>query len=103
MYLASNIVVQIYQHHFGTMFYDKPLMSHAFPQLLCFDLLPSSSFLCALSSTPSATEGGLQISPQDYELFKVLKSQPKKISDAIKAFKKRGQTQPESDEEDFEE
>ena len=87
---ASNNVVQIYQYQgFGTKFCDKPLMSHAFPQLLCFDILPSSSFLRALATTPTAVEGGLEISLEDFNLFKHLEYQPKKISDAIKAFKKR--------------
>jgi len=63
-------------------------MSHAFPQLFCFDILPSSSFLCVLSATPTSVEGGLQISNEDIDLFKKLKAQPKKISEAIKAFKK---------------
>jgi len=87
---ASNIAVQVYQYQgFGIKFCDKPLMSHAFPQLFCFDILPSSSFLCDLSATPTSVEGGLQISNEDIDLFKKLKAQPKKISKAIKAFKTR--------------
>jgi len=78
-------------------------MSHAFPQLFCFDIFPSSSFLCALSITPTTVEGGLQISQDDLDLFKKLKAQPKKISDVIKALKKRKKlgvnTQPDSDGE----
>lgn len=100
---ASNIAVQVYQYQgFGTKFGDKPLMSHSFPQLFCFDIFPSSAFLCALSTTPIAVEGGLQISQDDLNLFKKLKAQLKKISDAIKALKKRkgAKTQPDSDVEE---
>ncbi|KAF9472309.1 hypothetical protein BDN70DRAFT_490057 [Pholiota conissans] len=100
---ASNIVVQVYQHHFGTKFYDKPLVSHAFPTLHCFDIIPSMSFLCALQNVPSAIEGGLQVSAEDLNLFKLLKSQPVKIANAMKAFRKRSRvTQVGSDGEDVE-
>ena len=81
-------------------------MSHSFPQLFCFDILPSSSFLCVLSTAASSVEGGLEISQEDLELFKQLKAQSKSISDAIKAFKKRNNLPPNnqleagSDDED---
>lgn len=64
-------------------------MSHAFPQLFCFDILPESSFLCVLSIMPTSVEGGLQISNEDLDPFNKLEAQPKKISEAIKAFRKR--------------
>jgi hypothetical protein len=98
---ASNLAAQVYQC--GTKFCDKPLMSHPFPQLFCFDIFPSSAFLCALSTTPIAVEGGLQISQDDLDLFKKLKAQPKKISDTIKALKKHNKSgtnnQPDSDKQ----
>ncbi|KAF9554421.1 hypothetical protein CPC08DRAFT_712887 [Agrocybe pediades] len=88
---ASNIAVQMYQYQgIGIRkFTEKPLMSHAFSQLLCFNLIPSSSFLCVLSEPPLKTEGGLVVSQADIDLFKALKAQPTPIANAIKEFKKR--------------
>jgi len=63
-------------------------MSHPFPQLFCFNIFPLSAFLCALSTAPTTVEGGLQISQDDLILFKKLKAQLKKITDAIKALTK---------------
>ncbi len=80
---VSNIGVQIYEHHFGTRFYEKP-PSHTFPQVKCFDILPSSSFLCLLEHVPVRVEGGLQISPQDFAFFKNLKAQVPSIINALK-------------------
>ena len=103
---ASNIVIQMYQYQgIGTRFTEKPLSSHPFPQLQAFDLIPSTSFLCALSTTPTAVEGGLQISQEDLQLFKSLRAQPDQISTAIKAFKKAKAKQKDngdSEEEDIE-
>jgi hypothetical protein len=31
--MALNIVIQVFQYHFGSHFYDKPHMNHPFPQL----------------------------------------------------------------------
>ncbi|KAF9554270.1 hypothetical protein CPC08DRAFT_821803 [Agrocybe pediades] len=86
---ASNIAVQMYQYQgIGTLFTEKPLMHHAFPHLLCFDLIPSSSFLSVLGETPIRTEDDLSISQADLNLFHTLKARPIAISNAIKKFKK---------------
>ncbi|KAF9479795.1 hypothetical protein BDN70DRAFT_921032 [Pholiota conissans] len=56
-------------------------------------------------NVPSAIEGGLQVSAEDLNLFKLLKSQPVKIANAMKAFGKRSrvtQVPVGSDGEDVE-
>jgi hypothetical protein len=89
---ASNIVIQVFQYHFGSHFYDKPHMNHPFPQLYCFDIIPSTLFFCALQSSPVIPDDrqpGIEVSPQDIALFKTLRKQQKDIEKAIKVFNKR--------------
>jgi hypothetical protein len=98
---ASNIVIQVYQHQgFGGKFFDTPMSMHAFPQLHCFDIIPSSAFLCVLHAAPSTVERGLQISAHDYEIFKDLNSKREKIATAMKAFKKRPRANNGNDSDD---
>ena len=88
---ASNIVVQVYQYNFGTHFHDKPLMNHPFPQLHCFDIIPSILFLCALQKSPIIPRNGqpgLEVSQEDADLFKVLCKRHQDIVKAVKAFNK---------------
>jgi hypothetical protein len=89
--MASNIVIQVFQYHFGSHFYDKPHMNHLFPQLQCFDIIPSTLFLCALQSSPVVPvdgQPGIEVSPQDITLFKILQKKQKDIEKAIKVFNK---------------
>jgi len=85
---VSNIVVQVFEHHFGHQFYEK-CPSHALPQLKCFDLLPSTSFLCSLGIVPNSVEGGLKISADDYSVFQTLKKGLPVIFEAVKLLKGR--------------
>ena len=88
---ASNIVIQVFQYNFGTHFHDKPLMNHAFPQLLCFDIIPSILFLCDLQKPPILPRNGqgLQVSQEDADLFKVLRKRQEVIVNAVKTFNLR--------------
>ncbi|KAF8872673.1 hypothetical protein CPB84DRAFT_1829734 [Gymnopilus junonius] len=89
---ASNIVIQVFQYHFGSRFYDKPHMSHPFPQLYCFDIIPSTLFLCTLHSSPIAGQLGLEVSSEDITLFKALRNKQEEIGKAIKVFNQRKKT-----------
>ena len=83
-------------------------MNHPFPQLYCFDIIPSTLFLCALQSPPVVPvdgQPGIEVSPQDITLFKTLRKKQKDIEKAIKVFNKRkgsstAPTGPDSEEED---
>ena len=96
---ASYIAVQVYEHHFGLQFYEKP-PSHAFPQLKCFDMIPSNHFLCALKHVPQASETGLRISTGDFDMFKLLKAKLPSITRAISDLRKKSTS--ESTEVEFE-
>ena len=98
---ASNIVIQVFQYNFGTHFHDKPLMNHPFPQLHCFDIIPSILFLCALQKSPILPRNGqpgLEVSQEDAELFKVLRKRHQDIVNAVKTFNKRKKS-TQNDEE----
>ena len=77
---------------------DKP--SHAFPQLKCFDMIPSNHFLCALKHVPQASETGLRISTGDFDMFKLLKAKLPSITRAISDLRKKSTS--ESTEVEFE-
>ena len=97
---ASYIAVQVYEHHFSLQFYEKP-PSHAFPQLKCFDMIPSNHFLCALNHVPQASETGIRISTEDFDMFKLLKAKLLSITRAISDLKKKKSTS-KSTEVEFE-
>ncbi|PPR07227.1 hypothetical protein CVT24_010170 [Panaeolus cyanescens] len=87
---ASNIVIQIYQHHYGTRFNDKPQSgSSLFPHLDCFDIIPSSMFICSLLHSPKATPGGLLVSTEDSNTYQILRKLLPQISLALKTLNKR--------------
>ena len=89
---ASNIVIQVFQYNFGTHFHDKPLMNHPFPQLHCFDIIPSTLFLCDLQKSPILPRNGqpgLEVSQEDADLFKVLRKRHVDIVEAVKTFNSR--------------
>jgi hypothetical protein len=89
---ASNIVIQVFQYNFGTHFHDKPLMNHPFPQLHCFDIIPSILFLCDHQKSPILPKNGqpgLEISQEDADLFKVLRKRHQDIVKAVKNFNLR--------------
>ncbi|KAF9046102.1 hypothetical protein BJ165DRAFT_1583501 [Panaeolus papilionaceus] len=90
---ASNLVVQVFQFHFGNRFNDKPQSGSGslFPHLRCFDIIPSSMFICLLSQQPTVAAGGngLIVSPQDVELFQSLRKFTPQIALALKTLKKR--------------
>ena len=97
---ASNIVIQVFEFHFGTLFSERP-PSHKFPQLKCFDIIPSALFLCALQHSPAQTEAGLKISTDDSNLFKCLKAQMSNLTEAIKELtKKKKKSAGDNDGED---
>lgn len=64
-------------------------MNHAFPQLHCFDIIPSTPFLCALQWPPITSVGGLEVSSADIAIFKALRSMQEGIGKAIKVFSQR--------------
>ena len=79
---ASYIAIQVYEHHFGVQFYEKP-SSHAFPQLKCFDMIPANHFLGALKHLPTNLDTGLRISTEDFNVLKLLKARLQSITRAI--------------------
>ena len=85
---ASYIAIQVYEHHFGLQFYEKP-PSHAFPQLKCFDMISSNQFLYALKHVPEASETGFRISAEDFNIFNVLKGKFLSVTRAISDLNKR--------------
>jgi hypothetical protein len=85
---ASYIAIQVYEHHFGLQFYEKP-PSHAFPQLKCFDMISSNQFLYALKHVPEASETGFRISTEDFNMFNVLKAKFLSVTRAVSDLSKR--------------
>lgn len=83
---ASNIAVQVFEHHFGLHFNEK-FPSHPLAKLKTFDFLHSSSFLCALGAVPLNVENGLKISNDDMKIFLYLKKNQITIARAVKDFK----------------
>ena len=90
---ASYIAIQVYEHHFGLQFYEKP-PSHTFPQLKCFDMIPASHFLCTLKHLPANSDTGLRISTEDFNVFKLLKARLPSITRAISDLNKRKKSTP---------
>ncbi|KAF8871464.1 hypothetical protein CPB84DRAFT_1854973 [Gymnopilus junonius] len=76
----------------GSRFYDKPHVSHPFPQLYCFDIIPSTLFLCTLHSSPIAGQLGLEVWSEDITLFKALRNKQEEIGKAIKVFNQQKKT-----------
>ena len=59
---------------------------------LCFDIIPSILFLCALQKSPIIPRNGqpgLEVSQEDADLFKVLRKRHQDIVKAVKTFNKR--------------
>ena len=59
---------------------------------LCFDIIPSILFLCALQKSliiPRNGQPGLEVSQEDADLFKVLCKRHQDIVKAVKTFNKR--------------
>jgi len=79
---VSYLAVQIFEHQLGTQFRAIPNAQRL--QVLRFDHLPPSAFLCALKHAPELTPFGLKISLDDWQLFKVIKDNIEKVSQAIK-------------------
>lgn len=63
----SYLVVQIFEHQLGTQFRAIPNAQRL--QVLRFDHLPPSAFLCALKHAPELTPFGLKISLDNWQLF----------------------------------
>ena len=78
----SYLAVQIFEHQLGTQFCAIPNAQRL--QVLWFDHLLPSAFLCALKHAPELTPFGLKISLDDWQLFKVIKDNIEKVSQAIK-------------------
>jgi len=85
---VSNIPVQLFEHFIGIQF--RAHHAGATFHVKRFYLLPSLSFLCTLSSTPTVIDNGhsLRISQQDWNLFKMLKDGSSSIIKAIETFNK---------------
>ena len=67
-------------------------MNHPFPQLHCFDIIPSILFLCDLQKSPILPRNGqpgLEVSQEDADLFKVLRKRHVDIVEAVKTFNSR--------------
>lgn len=97
---VSNIVVQVFEHHFGALFDQKP-PSHSIPQLKCFDYIPSTSFLCVLTHVPHHVEGGLKIAPDDLKLFQLLKNKYNAVGKALKLLKGRNTAEAATYDSDY--
>jgi hypothetical protein len=76
---------------FPTLFRDHPDATATF-QTKQFALLTSNAFLCLLSSIPKAIPTGLELAQKDAETFVEMVSRENKFIDAMRSFRKRGQT-----------
>ena len=92
---VSYLAVQIFEHQLGSQFRAIPNAQRL--QVLRFDHLPPAAFLCALKHAPELTPFGLKISLDDWQLFKVIKENSAKVSQAIKMLTGR-QKIPEDEE-----
>lgn len=78
---------------------DHPNATATF-QTKQFALLTSNAFLCLLSTTPMAIPTGLELAQKDAEVFMGMLFRENKFMDAMRLFRKRGQTSHlEGDEE----
>ena len=66
-------------------------------EVLQFDHITPSAFLCARKHAPELTPFGLKIYMDDWQLFKVIKDSGEKVSQAIKVLAGR-QKMPEDEE-----
>ncbi|KAF8880856.1 hypothetical protein BD779DRAFT_1612653 [Infundibulicybe gibba] len=92
----SNIAVQLFEHHLGPRFRDVPHAQVFHVQR--YDLLPPSTFLCSLLHTPESTQQGLKLSSDDWEFFKKVTENSRKVLEAVKTCNGR-KSQAADDEE----
>ena len=95
---TSYLGVQVFEHMHGRLFRDHPDATVTF-QTKQFALLTSNAFLSLLSSTPKAIPTGLELSQKDAEQFMEMLSRENKYMDAMRSFRKRGQTSHLEDDE----
>ncbi|KAG0694656.1 hypothetical protein DFH29DRAFT_756901, partial [Suillus ampliporus] len=85
---VSYLGVQIYQQHFHRHFRSIPDATAMF-QCNHFAFLPSTAFLCLLSSKPNLTRSGLELAPADLTDFDILSTALPQLAEAAKLFRKR--------------
>ncbi|KAG1791966.1 uncharacterized protein BJ212DRAFT_1417953 [Suillus subaureus] len=85
---VSYLGVQIYQQHSHRHFRSIPDATAMF-QCSHFAFLPSTAFLCLLSSKPNLTRSGLELAPADLTDFDILSTALPQLAEAAKSFRKR--------------
>jgi len=88
---VSYLAIQVFEHMHGRIFREHPDATATF-QAKQFALLASNSFLCLLSSIPKTMSTGLELTQKDAEQFGKMLSEESKFMDAMRLFRKRGQT-----------
>ena len=83
----------------GCLFRDHPNVTATF-QTKQFALLTSNAFLCRLSFIPKAIPTGLELAQSDAAIFMAMLSRESKFMDAMRSFRKRGQTSHLEDDEE---
>ncbi|KAJ7828434.1 hypothetical protein B0H13DRAFT_1656272 [Mycena leptocephala] len=86
---ASNIPMQVYEHMSGGRQFrtvSQALQHLSVPQ---FALVPSTSFLCLLSSAPEPINAGLRLSVSDSAHFKTINGRSADIATAVKSLTAR--------------
>ncbi|KAG2145165.1 hypothetical protein DEU56DRAFT_899942 [Suillus clintonianus] len=100
----SYLGVQLYQQHFRQYFRSLPDATSIF-QCRQFAFLPSTAFLCLLTSAPKVTPSGLELVPADVSAFETLHHASPRLTEAAKLFRKRvvNQTVLQGDHDEGEE
>ncbi|KAG2152842.1 hypothetical protein DEU56DRAFT_977227 [Suillus clintonianus] len=100
----SYLGVQLYQQHFRQYFRSLPDATSIF-QCRQFVFLPSTAFLCLLTSAPKVTPSGLELVPADVSAFETLHHASPRLTEAAKLFRKRvvNQTVLQADHDEGEE
>jgi len=86
----SYMAVQVFEHMHSRQFREHPDATATF-RTKQFALLASTAFLC-LISTPKTVPTGLELAQQNAQRFVQLSSGEKKFKDAMRLFRKHGQT-----------
>ncbi|KAJ7783922.1 hypothetical protein DFH07DRAFT_764292 [Mycena maculata] len=98
----SHIGVQVFELVFARQFRTIP-QAASILQTYQFRLLPPFTFLCRLTSKPTVTPVGLELTVDDAGLFKDLSLQIKCLNDAVKKSRSRKKATEPDDDEDIDE
>jgi hypothetical protein len=96
---VSNVAVQIFEHMHARQFHSIPEATSLL-QTSQFALFGSHSFLCLLSFPPKTSASGVELGQEDAERFKSLFAHEDKFKEAMRLFRKRGQSGVQEDEEE---